>query len=194
MEILRNTNIDFMKYRKFWIIVSLALVVLGIVSVFFLRNLNVGVDFAGGTQINLQFRERPDLDRLRGVLERSGLEQAQILRFGDEEENEVMVRTSVVGGAVEESIRGVVTALDRELNPPHPGKPDINRIGADALGAVLAQADPDHLGPGGAPRYLKTAEEILKQRKKDGLFNSWNDLAGLGGLSPAGQQALQQRT
>ena len=71
MEILRQTDIDFMKYRKFWIVVSLALVVVGIFSVFVHGNLNVGVDFAGGTQINLQFKERPQVERLRGVLGRS---------------------------------------------------------------------------------------------------------------------------
>jgi len=73
MEILRDTNIDFMKYRKFWIVVSLALVLVGLFSVFVHGNLNVGVDFAGGTQINLQFKDRPQIDRLRSVLEGAGL-------------------------------------------------------------------------------------------------------------------------
>src|SRR3712207_3379742 len=125
MEILRDTNIDFMKYRKFWVVVSLILVGLGIVSVFFLDRLNIGVDFAGGTQINLQFREHPDIDRLRSLLEGAGLEEMQIQRFGTEEENEVMVRTRLVEGQQEGSFNRVVAALDRELNPGATGKPDV---------------------------------------------------------------------
>ncbi|HWM94810.1 MAG TPA: protein translocase subunit SecF [Thermoanaerobaculia bacterium] len=193
MEILRDTNFDFLKYRKFWILFSLALILAGIFFVFVHGNLNVGVDFAGGTQINLQFRERPDIERLRGVLEGAGLEEVQIQRFGQEDENEVMVRTRLVEGQEQGSLEKVVTALNSDLNPGQAGKPDVNQIGADALAAFLTQADPDKLGPAGAARYLQTADEILEQRRDKGLFNSWDELAGLGGLSQAGLQALQQR-
>lgn len=193
MEILRDTNFNFMKYRNFWIIVSLILVVVGIFSIFVHGNLNVGVDFAGGTQINLQFKDRPEIDRLRNVLGGAGLEEFTIQRFGTEEENEVMVRTRLTEGQEEKSLEKVVSALDRELNPGQAGKPDINRIGADGLAALLTQADPDKLGPNGAARYAQTADQILAQRRKVGLFTSWDQLAGVGGLSQAGLQALQQR-
>lgn len=194
MEILRDTHINFMKYKNFWIVVSLALVLAGIFSVFVHGNLNVGVDFAGGTQINLQFKDRPQIDRLRNVLEGAGLEEFTIQRFGTEEENEVMVRTRLTEGEEQGSLGKVVAALDRELNPGQAaGKPDVNAIGADALAALLIQADPDRLGPAGADRYRQTADKILEQRRDAGLFTSWNQLAGLGGLSQAGLQALQQR-
>lgn len=193
MEILRDTNINFMKYRNFWIVVSLALVLAGIFFVFVHGQLNVGVDFAGGTQINLQFTERPEVDRLRQVLGGAGLEEFSIQRFGAEEENEVMVRTRLAKGSEQENLNKVVAALDRELNAGQSGKPDVNRIGADALAALLTQADPDRLGPAGAPRYLQTAEKILEQRREAGLFTSWDQLAGLGGLSQQSLQALQQR-
>lgn len=193
MEILRNTNIDFMKYRKFWILVSLALVLVGIFSVFVHGDLNVGVDFAGGTQMNLQFTDRPQIDPLRSVLDGAGLKEFTIQRFGDEDENEVMIRTRLAKGEEQGSRAKVETALDRELNPGQTGKPDVNRIGADVLAALLTRADPDRLGAAGAARYLQTAEKIVAQRGKAGLFKSWDQLAGLGGLSQAGLQALQQR-
>lgn len=193
MEILRDTNINFMKYRNFWIGVSLALVLAGIFFVFVHGRLNVGVDFAGGTQINLQFAERPEVDRLRQVLGGAGLEEFSIQRFGTEEENEVMVRTRLAKGAEQENLDKVVAALDRELNAGRSGKPDVNRIGADALAGLLTQADPDRLGPAGAARYRQAAERILAQRREAGLFTSWDQLAGLGGLSQPGLQALQQR-
>lgn len=194
MEILRDTNINFMKYRNFWILVSLGLVLAGIFFVFVHGNLNVGVDFAGGTQINLQFKDRPQVDRLRQVLGGAGLEEFTIQRFGTEEENEVMVRTRLAEGEEQGSLQKVVAALDRELNPGQTGgKPDVNAIGADAFANLLIQADPDRLGPAGANRYRQTADKILDQRRDAGLFTSWDQLAGLGGLSQAGLQALQQR-
>ena len=69
MELFRDTHIDFMKYRKFWIVVSLALVVVGIFAVFVHGKLNIGIDFAGGTQLTLQFAEETEVNDLRKVLE-----------------------------------------------------------------------------------------------------------------------------
>src|SRR5262245_43078454 len=123
MEILRDTNINFMKYRKFWIVVSLALVLVGIFSVFVHGDLNVGVDFAGGTQINLQVTKQPQVDRLRTVLDGAGLKEFTIQRFGEKDENEVMIRTRLTKGEEQESRAKVEAALDRELNPGQTGKP-----------------------------------------------------------------------
>lgn len=190
MEILRETHIDFMKYRKFWVVVSLLLVALGIFSVFVHGKLNVGVDFAGGTQINLQFRERPDVNSLRSLLAGAGIEDAMIQRFGNEDENEVMIKTRLEEGEQEGSLRRVVTALDRQLNPGLQGKPDINRVGAEAIAGLLAQVNPDRQP---APNYLPAAEGVIAKRRDLGLFQSWDQVQGAQGLSPAAFQALQQR-
>jgi preprotein translocase subunit SecF len=198
MEILHDTHIDFMKYRKFWIVVSLILVLVGVLSIFVHGRLNIGVDFAGGTQITLRFRDKPNIDRLRSVLEGAGLEEITIQRFGRTDENEVMVRTRLLQGkqASEEegALNKVAISLDRELNPGQTGKPDVNRIGAEALAALLTQANPDHLaGETARTHYAQVAEGIQARRKETGLFRSWDELAGLGGLSPAGLNALRER-
>jgi preprotein translocase subunit SecF len=185
MEILKETHIDFMKYRKFWIVVSLVLVAIGIGSIFIHGELNIGIDFAGGTQISLQFRERPDVNRLRKVLEGAGLREITLQRFGRESENQVMVRTRLIKGQEEGSLRPVVAALDRELNPSQAGKPDLNRVGAEALAGLLKQTN--------SARSTQIAEAVLAKRKQVGLFRSWDELAGLGGMSRADLDALRQR-
>ena len=55
MEFFRDTNIDFMKYRKYFVIVSLVLLTISILAVFVAGKLNLGVDFAGGTQVTVKF-------------------------------------------------------------------------------------------------------------------------------------------
>ena len=74
MELFRDTHIDFMKYRKFWIAVSCILVLAAAsYAIFGPHRLNLGIDFAGGTQVTLALpAEPPDLDRIRSVLERAG--------------------------------------------------------------------------------------------------------------------------
>ncbi|HEX9941035.1 MAG TPA: protein translocase subunit SecF [Thermoanaerobaculia bacterium] len=197
MEFLRDTHFDFMKYRKFWIIVSLILVGIGIFSVFVHGQLNIGIDFAGGTQMTLRFRERPEIDRLRSILATQGLGDAQIQRFGEEEQNEVIIKTRLARGREEGSRDQIVRALDREFNPGQTGKPDLNRVGAEAVTEILLRADPDRVaaqGPEAARAHYKgVAEAILEKRKDDGLLTSWNALSGIKGVSPAVVSALQAR-
>ncbi len=193
MEILRDTNIDFMKYRKFWVVVSLALVVLAIFSVFVHKHLNVGVDFAGGTQMTLKFRERPQVDDLRQLLNQAGLQDPLIQRFGEEEANEVIVKTRLIEGAEAAGRDRVVAALDRRFNQGKAGKPDLNNIGSDAVASVLARANPQRAAPEAAAATQKQAETILAARKERGLFASWDEVSAISGVAPATVQALRQQ-
>ncbi|HSK81531.1 MAG TPA: protein translocase subunit SecF [Thermoanaerobaculia bacterium] len=197
MELLRDTNFDFMKYRKFWIIVSLALVAAGLFSVFVHGKLNVGIDFAGGTQINLQFRETPDLDRIRQIFASQGQGDAQIQSFGEEGDNEVMIKTRLVEGAQEGGRDQVVQALDQAFNPGQTGKPDLNRVGVNAITQLLVQADPARMGGQGpeaaAAHYQAAAEAILEKRRDQGLFTSWDELAGVEGVGQPILNVLRER-
>ena len=197
MEILRDTHFDFMRYRKFWIVVSLILVATGLFSIFVHGDLNIGVDFAGGTQMKLKFRERPDTDRLRSILASQGLSDAQIQSYDEEGENEVMIKTRLAKGREEGSREQVVRALDRHYNPGLAGKPDLNRIGTESLADILVAADSDRVagqGPEAArAHYEKVAEAILDKREDAGLFTSWGDLSGIPGVSPAAVNALKAR-
>ncbi len=197
MEILRNTNFDFMKYRKYWVIVSLALVLGGIFSVFVHGQLNVGIDFAGGTQISLQFRDRPPIDRLRVALQREGMGDASIQRFGGEEENEVIIRTRLREGETEGSRARVETALNRELNPDQGSKLDLNRAGADAVAGLLFNADPERLRPRGEgaarARYQAVAGKILAKRREAGIIPSWDVVRSIPEVSPETFRVLQSQ-
>jgi preprotein translocase subunit SecF len=114
MQIVRETKIDFMKYRRLWISVSLALVLLGILFPFFFGKLNIGIDFAGGTQLTLKFPGQPQLDRLRALVASSGVGESQIQRLGAEADNEVIVRTPIVEGSEEGTADVVLRTLRAE--------------------------------------------------------------------------------
>ena len=198
MELLRDTNFDFMKYRKFWIIVSLALVLAGLFSIFVHGNLNVGIDFAGGTQISLKFRETPNIDQLRSILASQGLGDATIQSYGEEGDNEVVIKTRLVEGKQEGSRDQVLQALNQQLNAELGGKPDLNVIGVNAVTELLVQADPARMGGQGpeaaTAHYKAIAEKILAERKDKGIFTSWNQLAGVAGVPQPILSVLQQQT
>ena len=73
MEFFRQTNIDFLKYKWWAIGASWALIFLGLFTIFVQKGLKFGIDFSGGTAIAVRFGERPDVDRLRKVLDGAGL-------------------------------------------------------------------------------------------------------------------------
>jgi preprotein translocase subunit SecF len=169
MEFLRDTNIDFMKYRKVFVVVSAILAIVAVMAVFVHGKLNIGVDFAGGTQLTLKFQEEPQIDEIRSVLQRAGLTEAQLQRFGEEGANEVLIRTPLEedeaeaaeegeapeaaaaagAGADDESEeesgqRRMLEALDQRYNAEATGM-DLNRSGATAVADLLMEADPTGL-------------------------------------------------
>jgi preprotein translocase subunit SecF len=214
MRLLGDTNIDFMKYRKFWISISFALIALFFFAYFFVH-VNQGIDFAGGTQMTLGFRERPQVDQLRSLLAASGMGEAEIQRYGDEPLNEVIIKTAVTKGSEEGSRERAVAALNRHFNQGGTGKLDLNQAGADRIAALLLAEDPDHLLTAGAAAaapppaagappattaattaqvtYASLAEALIQQRRKDRLFTSWDAVARTPGLRPAELEALKSR-
>ncbi len=195
MEILRNTKIDFMKYRRFWLAFSFVVMAIGAVAVFFLGHLNMGIDFAGGTQLTLKFQERPDVERLRQLVSGAGIRDPQIQRFGTEDKNEVIISTPLDETSAEGSAPVVLAALDGAFNAATAGKSDLNRIGTLAVADLLAAGDPDGVGPEAAPgHYAGIAESVLAERKRLGMFVSWDEVARAAGLSPRALTTLQQGT
>jgi preprotein translocase subunit SecF len=191
MQLLHDTHIDFMKYRRFWIVVSFILVAVGVYSMFGPHRLNLGIDFAGGTQITLAFREPPNIDRIRTVLEQEGMREAVIQRYGKAEEHQVIIKTAVARGSEEGSRERVVAALARAFNRGATGV-DLNQVFVDSLTQLLVQADPDHVGPAGRAHYGAVADAIIKERRKNGIFTSMDRIAHVPGVSPATVAALQQ--
>jgi protein-export membrane protein SecD/preprotein translocase SecF subunit len=198
-RLFQDTNFDFMRWRKFWIVVSMLLVAGGIFAVFGLesKHLNVGIDFAGGTQLELRFREKPEIDRLRKILESQGLGQAEIQRFGGKDSNEVIIKTAVSKNEAGNRDR-IVGAFDKTFNQGQAGKPDLNRIGAEQVAQILLAADPDRVLPQGPDKasahYTEVANALQGQRKKDALFPGWDAVARIKGVSPAAVEALKART
>src|SRR5207244_7940128 len=121
-RLFQDTNFDFMKWRKFWIVVSMLLVAGGVFAVFGLerRHLNVGIDFNGGTQMELRFREEQEIDRLRKILATQGLGQAEIQRFGGQDSNEVIIKTAVTGSEAGSRDR-IQGAFDKAFNQGQAG-------------------------------------------------------------------------
>jgi preprotein translocase subunit SecF len=85
----RKTSYPFMGTRKRWYIVSAVLIIAALTS-FFVRGLNLGIDFTGGVVLELEFPQAADLEKVRTTLEQAGFSHAAVQSFGTS--REVMVR------------------------------------------------------------------------------------------------------
>lgn len=94
MEIVHGTRIDFMGKRKLAMVLSLFLVVASIVSLG-VRGLNLGLDFTGGTLIELEYPESVELSDVRQALAEAGFGGAVVQNLGSS--RDVVVRLAPRG-------------------------------------------------------------------------------------------------
>ena len=198
MEFFRDTNIDFMKYRKYFVIVSLVLLTISVLAVFVAGKLNLGVDFAGGTQVTVKFRQPQEMNDLRAMTAAAGIEDAQIQSFGDVGDNEALIRTSLVPGQEEGSQQMVLDALNQRFNTGATTAFDLNQQGSDALAALLFDRDPDQVRSQDEEvahnHYDQVADAVFDLRRQEGLLDSWDGVAALPLVSEETMSVLQQDT
>jgi preprotein translocase subunit SecF len=198
MQFFTNTSFDFMKYRKVWAAVSIALSVLAIVVVFVHGKLNIGIDFAGGTQVVVQFREPPPVDDLRAALVAGGIGDASLQEFGSAASGEFIIRTPQREGLEEGREEEILAVLDSAYNQGGEGRFDLNQRDSEQLAALLQEADPLQLAAADAAtaraHYDDIAIAVLERRRQDGVLRDWQAISALPEVTPEVLAALQQRT
>lgn len=86
---------DFLGNAKYIVPIWFVIMFVGIFVVFY-RGLNYGIDFAGGTEIQVQYKNPIDVNEIRQVLKKAGYDQFVVQSFGDS--NEVLVRVPAFHG------------------------------------------------------------------------------------------------
>jgi preprotein translocase subunit SecF len=108
-----KTNIDFVSKFRFALVVSAALVI-GTVVLFFTRGLNYGVDFRGGVEVQVRFREAVDQGRLRTLLNENDIPLAQLQTIGPTEQNEFLMK--LLSEESSKSMQKTVQTAERQDN------------------------------------------------------------------------------
>ena len=191
IELFRDPKIDWIGTKKYFIFVSVFLMLVGAISVQ-LRGFNLGVDFTGGTLMTVRFKEPQTPERIRSVLSASAnIDTSKVtIQPVLTRPNELIIRTPQLSGSeaerrVDEDKRKIIRALQR-LNPEGDvsgGKVNVNTIDAEGVEQELRQSDP--LGiktqqfPGAHP-YRQIGEQIAAFRNSQkGFISDINALQGL---------------
>jgi preprotein translocase subunit SecF len=119
LEILGKTNFDFMGKRHLAFIFSGIMVVLGIVAMVQISRgaANLGIDFAGGTAVQLKFDQPIRIDEARNVLEANGLSNTELQEFG--QENKLLIRLKASTTIEERVADRVVAVFTKEFSANH---------------------------------------------------------------------------
>ena len=76
-----NIRFKFMKYRKIAGIVSIIIFSISVLSLTF-RGLSLGLDFSGGTLVEVTYETPVELESIRTALTNNGFEDSQVVNFG----------------------------------------------------------------------------------------------------------------
>jgi len=90
MRLFKKTNIDFMGVRGKMYLMSSAIIFIGLISLF-IKGINYGIDFRGGTELVVSFNSPPDYRQLRSLLGKAGFADSEIKSFGNE--RTILIRT-----------------------------------------------------------------------------------------------------
>lgn len=120
MKLIGETNIDFLKMRLYAAIGSLITIVIGLFSVLVHNGLNYGIDFRGGTNVQIQFNKNIAFDDIRSAFDTHDMQNVVIQRFGEEEDNEILAafpssEEIKKGDQLTETIRTILMPLDENM-------------------------------------------------------------------------------
>ncbi len=94
MRILHNTNLDFLGKRKIFYIVSLTVIILGMI-VLYLKPIPLGIDFLGGTELQVKFADPIDVGDIRNEMDKNDFPGMEIKTMGSSKD--VLLRTPLQG-------------------------------------------------------------------------------------------------
>ena len=104
-------NIPFMKYRKIAAYASLALFVISIISLSF-RGLSLGLDFSGGTLVEVTYENSVNLEEVRGMLTNNGFDDYQVVNFGSDRDVLIKIADQPGNSQLGDEVFALVQAND----------------------------------------------------------------------------------
>jgi len=185
MDFFRHdVNFDWMGKTKYFVALSLTLLLVGAASWIHKGTLDYGIDFKGGTLVYVRFASTPPVDKLRQGLVQQGLGDSVIQQISDIatlNANEVVIYLPQRGQgneALDAGKAAILNALHATLGSGEAGKQDFNEASPETVADILTRKDPLSAGAAGAARYQQLAKQLTDYRDKQarGVVANIDDL------------------
>ncbi|WP_206483892.1 protein translocase subunit SecF [Thalassotalea sp. G2M2-11] len=112
MQLLKlKETVEFMRYRKFAMMFSIVLMLASLASLF-VNKLNFGLDFTGGTLIEVGFEQAADLKQIRQIMDSNGYKDAIVQLYGSSKD--VVIRLAQREGVKAEMLGNQILSILKE--------------------------------------------------------------------------------
>ena len=182
MEFFQAPNIDWVSKKWYFIAISILLSTVGIISLLAHGGPRYGIDFRGGTMVQVKFREAPPLDRIRTALGAQGLGEITLQRFGPEADYEILIGLDLTTESTAELDAGreaILEALLGEFGGEE--RPSWHEAGAASLTDYLITAGID---PEEAREAVERVIAFRDLPPQSGLIARFEDLSQVTGVTP----------
>lgn len=190
MELFKQTDFPFLKWKWPFIIASLVLSAAGLTSIAVKGGLRYGIDFKGGAQMTVKFAYPPPLDKIRSALSQKVKGDVSVQNFTDvAANNEVVIATELEEERqLNINRQAMADALTTTFGQPGSGKLDfnnasqedlLNRLRGPLASAGVSMSD---------PQLQTLVVNLLNFRNtppRSGLVTDFNQLSAVPGVTPA---------
>jgi preprotein translocase subunit SecF len=125
-----GTNFDFVGYRFYAVTASFVVILLGVVSLW-IRGVNYGIDFAGGTLLHVRFAKPVEINDIREALESIAAKDVMVQDFGGAGKQEFIIRMLESDPELK---RGLTEQLSKALTERFQGKSDFEVLRVETVG------------------------------------------------------------
>jgi preprotein translocase subunit SecF len=197
IQVFHNANFRLM-WRTKYLFMGFSTVAMAVaVGAIAIQGFNLGIDFAGGTAVQIRFREAPRVEDLRRQLEEARLGDINIQRIGAPEDNEVLIRVEQQrvkgveqggeGGQISSEIVDVLRLPEREAGGPR-DRLDLNLASESAIRSwIEARLADVGFGREDPTADAATAAALVVRHRTEsgGLFRELFEIDAVPGLDPA---------
>ena len=193
MQLFKNTDFDFLRWKWPFIGLSLLLSAAGLISLWAKGGPKYGIDFRGGALMYVRFASKPPIDKIRSALNRHfPVDVTEVVGS-----NEVIIGTDLHNNQQLNQARQVMQeTLESTFGAGESGKLDLNNGGAEALADRLREPL-QTAGVGISETQLQDMAKAIttaRDTQHSGLITDYNSLSAVPGVTPKVISVLRQET
>jgi len=199
MELFKQTNFDFLKWKWHFILASVVLSVAGIISLIAHGGPRYGIEFQGGMLMTAKFQNAPDIQQVRTILSKALATPPSVQTFSGSNELEIGAASNAAAKDADEELAKnhqiILDTLAKTFGQPGNGKLDLNNATVSQISERLT----DPLQRAGVQfsqqQVNDLAAAIAKYRDQhSGLITKIDDLRAVPGVTPQILNVLNQET
>ncbi len=184
MQIFKQPNFNFMNYKFFAFALSGIIIIAGIINITAGKGLTGGIDFTGGTLVQIRFKNPYPIAELRQTLSDAGLGSPKIQRMVEEGEREYLIRVASPEGETEQDqeaheIMGKriveVLTTEEDRSALESGLSDLNNVDTDELTSILQASFPEN-----TQDIAKSIINIRESNELKGIIENYDQLTDAG--------------